>query len=163
MSTLIGKSMPRIGSVDKAMGLAKYTTDIALPGMLYGKALRSPYAHARILSIDTSKAEKDTRCKGRGDGHQGHATWRSFGIIPHTRDHVLLPFDKVRYVGEEVAAVAAIDEDTAEEAIEAIKVEYEPLPFVLTWRDAMKEGAPLCPREPCPEHGRSLSRQRGVD
>jgi CO/xanthine dehydrogenase Mo-binding subunit len=146
--TLIGKRLPRIGSVDKALGRAKYTGDIVLPGMLYGKILRSPYPHARILNIDTSKAEKvigvKTVVTGKRDtprdskGRPG-----IFGIIPHTRDHILLPIDKVRYVGEEVAAVAAIDEDTAEEAIELIDVEYEPLPFVLTAEDAMKEGAPL--------------------
>ena len=143
MSTLIGKSLPRIGSVDKAMGRAKYTTDMVLPGMLYGKAVRSPYAHAKILNIDTSKAEKIPGVRAVVTGIKDTPRGALFGIIPHTRDHVLLPFDKVRYMGEEVAAVAAIDEDTAEEAIEAIKVEYEPLPFVLTWQDAMKEGAPL--------------------
>ena len=146
--TLIGKRLPRIGSVDKALGRAKYTGDIVLPGMLYGKILRSPYPHARILNIDTSKAEKVIGVKavvtGKTDtprdpkGRPG-----MFGIIPHTRDHILLPIDKVRYVGEEVAAVAAIDEDTAEEAIELIDVEYEPLPFVLTTEEAMKEGSPL--------------------
>jgi 4-hydroxybenzoyl-CoA reductase subunit alpha len=146
--TLIGKRIPRIGSVDKALGRAKYTGDIVLPGMLYGKCLRSPYPHAKILNIDTSKAEKVIGVKavvtGKTDtprdskGRPG-----IFGIIPHTRDHVLLPIDKVRYVGEEVAAVAAIDEDTAEEAIELIDVDFEPLPFVLTTEEAMKEGAPL--------------------
>ena len=130
--------------MDKAMGLAKYTTDIVLPGMLYGKALRSPYAHATDRQHRHEQSREDQGRQGRGDGHQGHPEGRHlFGIIPHTRDHVLLPFDKVRYIGEEVAAVAAIDEDIAEEAIEAIKVEYEPLPFVLNWQDAMKEGAPL--------------------
>lgn len=147
-NTLIGKRIPRIGSVDKVLGRAQYSGDIILPRMLCGRVLRSPYPHAKILNIDTSKAEKlpgvkavvtgkkDTpRCP---DGKPG-----VFGIVPNTRDQVLLPIDKVRYVGEEVAAVAGIDEDTAEEAIELIDVEYEPLPFVLTAEEAMKEGAPL--------------------
>ena len=146
--TWIGKRIPRIGSVDKALGRAKYTGDILLPGMLYGKCLRSPYPHAKILNIDTSKAEKVIGVKAVVTGkmdtpRDSKGRPGIFGIIPHTRDHILLPIDKVRYVGEEVAAVAAIDEDTAEEAIELIDVEYEPLPFVLTTEEAMKEGAPL--------------------
>jgi CO/xanthine dehydrogenase Mo-binding subunit len=142
-TTLIGKDLPRVGSVDKAMGRARYAGDMVLPGMLFGKTLRSPHAHARIKSIDTSKAEKIIGVKAVVTGIHDTPRGGVFGIIPHTRDHILLPYDKVRYMGEEVAAVAAVDEDTAEEAIEAIKVEYEPLPFVLTWQDAMKEGAPL--------------------
>jgi 4-hydroxybenzoyl-CoA reductase subunit alpha len=141
--TLIGKSIPRIGSVEKALGRARYTGDIILPGMLYGKVLRSPHAHARIVNIDTTKAERIPGVKAVVTGIKDTPRGALFGIIPHTRDHLLLPYDKVRYVGEEVAAVAAIDEDIAEEAVSAIKVEYEPLPFVLTWQDAMKEGAPL--------------------
>jgi len=147
-NTLIGKRIPRIGSVDKVLGRAQYSGDLVKPNMLSGKILRSPYPHARILNIDTSKAERLPGVKAvvtgkndtpRGpDGKPGY-----FGIVQNTRDQVLLPIDKVRYVGEEVAAVAAIDEDTAEEAISLIKVEYEELPFVLTAEEAMKKGAPL--------------------
>ncbi|MFH1487890.1 MAG: xanthine dehydrogenase family protein molybdopterin-binding subunit, partial [Pseudomonadota bacterium] len=147
-ATLIGKRLPREGSVDKALGRAKYTGDMVLPNMLYGKILRSPHAHARILSIDTSRAEKLPGVKavvtGRTDtplGPDGQPG--KFGIVPATIDHVLLPIDRVRYMGEEVAAVAAVDEDTAEEAIGLIRVEYEVLPHVLTAEDAMKDGAPL--------------------
>lgn len=142
-NTLIGKRIPRVGSVEKAMGLAKYTGDMVLPNMLYGKILRSPYAHAKILNIDTSKAEKLPGVKvvvtGKTDTPRGGV----FGIMPYTRDHILLPIEKVRYVGEEVAAVAAIDEDTAEEAIQLIDVEYDELPFTLDPKEAIKEGAPL--------------------
>ena len=123
-TTLIGKDLPRVGSVDKAMGRARYAGDMVLPGMLFGKTLRSPHAHARIKSIDTSKAEKIIGVKAVVTGIHDTPRGGVFGIIPHTRDHILLPYDKVRYMGEEVAAVAAVDEDTAEEAIEAIKVEY---------------------------------------
>lgn len=147
-NTYIGKRLPRIGSIDKALGKTKYTGDMVLPNMLYGKILRSPYPHARILNIDTSKAERLPGVRavvtGKNDTPRGRdGKPRMFGIVPATIDHVLLPIENVRYVGEEVAAVAAIDEDTAEEAIELINVEYEELPFVLTAEEAMKEGAPL--------------------
>lgn len=146
--TLIGKRLPRDGSVDKAIGRAQFTGDMVLPNMLYAKVLRSPYPHARILNIDTSRAERLAGVKavvtGKTDtpvGRDGQP--RKFGIVPATIDHVLLPIDKVRYAGEEVAAVAAISEDIAEEAIGLIEVEYEPLPYVLTAEEAMREGAPL--------------------
>jgi 4-hydroxybenzoyl-CoA reductase subunit alpha len=147
-NTLIGKRLPRVGSVDKALGLARYTGDMVLPHMLYGKILRSPYPHAKILSIDTTKAERlpgvEAVVTGKTDTPRGpDGKPGKFGIVPATIDQVLLPIDKVRYVGEEVAAVAAVDEDTAEEAIELIQVEYEPLPFVLTAEEGIKEGAPL--------------------
>jgi CO/xanthine dehydrogenase Mo-binding subunit len=147
-NSFIGKRTPRADSMGKALGKTQYTGDMVLPGMLYAKVLRSPYPHAKILSIDTSRAEKLPGVKavitGKTDtpldsnGNPG-----KFGIVPATIDHVLLPIDKVRYVGEEVAAVAAISEDIAEEAIELINVQYEELPFVLTAEDAMKPDAPL--------------------
>ena len=140
---LLEKTCPGLDLWTRQWAVPGTRTDMVLPGMLYGKTLRSPHAHARIKSIDTSKAEKIIGVKAVVTGVHDTPRGGVFGIIPHTRDHILLPYDKVRYMGEEVAAVAAVDEDTAEEAIEAIKVEYEPLPFVLTWQDAMKEGAPL--------------------
>jgi 4-hydroxybenzoyl-CoA reductase subunit alpha len=146
--SFIGKRIPRADSLDKAMGITQYTGDRVLPGMLYGKVLRSPYAHAKILNIDTSKAEALPGVKavvtGKTDTPLGpDGKPGKFGIVPATIDHVLLPIDKVRYMGEEVAAVAAISEDIAEEAIELIDVTYEELPFVLNAEDALKEGAPL--------------------
>ena len=141
--SLIGRSLPRIDSLDKALGRAKYAGDMVLPGMLYGKILRSPHAHAKILNIDTTKAEKIPGVKAVVTGIQDTPRNCFFGVTAQTRDQILLPYDKVRYMGEEVAAVAAIDEDAAEEALEEIKVEYGPLPHVLTWQEAMKEGAPL--------------------
>ena len=141
--SLIGKSLPRIDSVDKALGRAKYAADMVLPGMLFAKVVRSPYPHANILSVDTTEAEKLPGVKAVVTGIKDTPRGAVFGIIPHTRDHILLPYEKVRYVGEEVAAVAAVDEDTAEEAVDLIKVDYEPLPFVLTAEEAVKEGAPL--------------------
>jgi CO/xanthine dehydrogenase Mo-binding subunit len=141
--TLIGKDIPRIDSVDKALGRAKYAGDMVLPGMLYARVLRTPHAHARILNIDTSGADKLPGVKAVVAGVRDTPRGVLLGILPHTKDQVILPYEMVRYVGEEVAAVAAIDEDAAEEALELIKVDYEPLPFVLTAEDAVKEGAPL--------------------
>lgn len=138
----IGKRLPKVYSDEKAKGSAKYTADMVLPNMLYGKILRSPYAHAKILNIDTNRAEKLPGVKAVVTGKTDPPQIK-FGINPWSRDQLLLPLDKVRYVGEGVAAVAAIDEDLAEEAIDLIEVEYEELPTLLNVFDAMKEGAPL--------------------
>jgi len=138
----VGKSTPNVYGSIKARGLARYTGDIVLPSMLYGKVLRSPYPHAKILNIDTSKAEKLYGVKAVVTGKTDPPKM-NFGIMEWSRDHCLLPCDKVRYYGEEVAAVAAIDEDVAEEAIELIEVEYEELPAIFDPIEAMKEGAPL--------------------
>jgi len=142
--SIIGKSFPKPDSIDKVMGSAKYCADITLPGMLWGKILRSPLPHARILTIDTSKAErmigvkavitsKDTPKKMCG---------RYQDLIPELLDEYPIAIEKVRYVGDEVASVAAIDEDTAQEALELIHVEYEPLPAVFDPEEAMKDDAP---------------------
>ncbi len=138
--SLVGKRVPRIDSLPKAIGAAKYFADIALPRMLYGKILRSPYPHAKILNIDTSKAVKLLGVKAVVTGKDTAGV--KFGIYPESRDQYLLAIDKVRYVGEEVAAVAAIDEDVAEEALNLIEVEYEELPTVFDPVEAMKDGAP---------------------
>jgi 4-hydroxybenzoyl-CoA reductase subunit alpha len=136
----VGKRIPRIDSLSKAMGLAKFTNDILLPHMLHGKILRSPYPHARILDIDTKRAE---RLKGVKAVITGRDTpGERYGILTEKRDQYLLAIDKVRYIGEEVAAVAALDEETASEALELIKVEYEPLQPVFDPMEAIKEGAP---------------------
>jgi 4-hydroxybenzoyl-CoA reductase alpha subunit len=141
--SVIGQRVRRVDGPDKVTGSAKYTFDMVLPNMLYGKILRSPYPHAKILNIDTSKAEaligvkavvtsKDT--PGRKQG-----IWRRFTELC---DETILCGDKVRYIGDPVAAVAAIDEDTAEEALDLIEVEYEPLPAVFDPLEAIKEDAP---------------------
>ncbi len=137
---VVGRRIPRIDSLAKATGAAKYTGDLVLPGMLYGKVLHSPYAHARILNIDTSKAERLPGIKAVVTGKD--ATGQKFGIFAQARDQYLLAKDKVRFEGEEVAAVAAIDEDIAEEALSLIRVEYEELPFVLDPLQALEEDAP---------------------
>jgi 4-hydroxybenzoyl-CoA reductase subunit alpha len=108
--------------------------------MLYAKVLRSPYAHARILNIDTSQAEKHPGVRAIITGKEALAY--RWGVFPYTRDMQFLPSDKARFFGQEVAAVAAIDEESAEEALDLIKVEWEPLPHVLDPEEALLEGAP---------------------
>lgn len=145
---VIGTRPIRRDGIDKVTGVARYGADINLPGMLHGKVLRSPHAHARIRSIDTSKAEALP-------GVQAVATSEDFPII---ENHRLDPSPggairvmaennlaniKVLYKGHAVAAVAATSPYVAEEALRLIEVDYEVLPVVLGWRDAMKEGATL--------------------
>ena len=142
--SVIGKPVRRIDGVEKVTGAAQYTTDIKLPGMLVGKMLRSPHPHAKILNIDTSAAEKLLGVKAVITGPRDtlgvkYSNWRRY---PHLMDETALAMDKVRYIGEPVAAVAAIDNDVAEEALSLIEVEYEILPAVFDPLEAMKDGAP---------------------
>ena len=137
---LLGKRLPRIDALSKATGAAKYTADLVLPRMLYGKILRSPHPHAKILNINTQKVERLAGVKAVITGKD--TLGEKWGVFRYSRDQQFLPQDKVRYVGDEVAAVAAIDEEVAQEAIELIEVEYEVLPGVFNPEEAMKEGAP---------------------
>jgi len=138
---VVGKPLPRIDGKVKVTGTATYADDLILPGMLHGKLLRSPYAHAKIVDIDTTKAE-------RLPGVRAVITGKDFpgivvGFMRQYADRPPIAIDKVRHYGEVVAAVAAIDEDIAEEALDLIEVGYEELPPVLNWEEAVKEGAPL--------------------
>jgi CO/xanthine dehydrogenase Mo-binding subunit len=137
----IGKSSKRIDTTAKATGEAVFSADLMLPRMLVGKILRSPHAHARIAHIDTSKAEKLPGVKAVLTSKD--TCGDKWGVFRYTQDQQFLPTDKVRYVGEEVAAVAAVDESTAMEALSLIKVDYEILPAVFIVDDALKTGAPL--------------------
>jgi 4-hydroxybenzoyl-CoA reductase alpha subunit len=137
---LVGQSVVRIDSLAKATGEARYTADLTLPRMLHAKVLRSPHAHARILNIDTSKAEQLRGVKAVVTGKD--AAGVKWGVFRYTRDHELLPAERVRYIGEDVAAVAAVDEETALEALGLIEVEYEVLPAVFDPLEAMMDGAP---------------------
>ncbi len=140
----VGKSVPRIDAMAKAYGEAKYVFDMALPGMLVGKMLRSPHAHAKILKIDTSKAEKLPGVKAVITAQDTLKI--KFGsneyFFPYTVDQLPLESEKVRYIGDEIAAVAAVDEETAQRALSLIKVDYEVLPAVFDAVEAMKPGAP---------------------
>jgi 4-hydroxybenzoyl-CoA reductase alpha subunit len=138
--SVIGKRVPRVDGRVKVTGEAKYAADFELPGMLWCKILRSPYAHAKIMNIDTTRAERLSGVKAICTGKDFRG-WK-WGWMPKTRDEPPVAVEKVRYLAEAVAGVAAIDEETAEEATELIKVEYEELPGVFDAEEAMKEGAP---------------------
>ncbi|MEE8449729.1 MAG: xanthine dehydrogenase family protein molybdopterin-binding subunit [Thermodesulfobacteriota bacterium] len=147
--SVIGKRMPRVDGFDKVTGKAVYGTDIKLPRMLVGKILRSPLPHARILHIDTSLAKRLPGVKAVLTGLDTPQI--KFGFFKH-QDHKFgdchpLKCDKVRCIGDEVAAVAAVDEDIAQEALGLIKVDYEELPPVFDPEDALKPGAPLVHEE----------------
>ena len=138
---VVGKPVERTDGRIKATGKARYAGDLVAPGMLHGKILRSPLAHAKILNVDTTSAK-------RLPGVMAVITGKDFpgipfGTRPDTRDQVPMPITKVHHFGEGVAAVAAIDEATAEEALDLITVDYEELPVVLTAEDALKPDAPL--------------------
>ncbi len=138
--SVVGKRLPKIDAPDKATGRALYTDDIVLPNMLYGKLLLSPVPHARIKSIDTSKAKALKGVKAVLTGKDvPDITW---GTSPARYDEYILAKDKVRFVGDVVAAVAAVDEETCYEALKLIEVEYEELPAVFDPEEAMKDGAP---------------------
>ena len=138
--SVVGKSVPKKDAPDKATGRATYTADLRLPGMLRGKILGSPHPHARIVSIDTSEAE-------RLPGVHAVITARdvpdvSYGVSPARYDERVLAADRVRHIGDEVAAVAAEDDETAERALALIRVEYEALPGVFTLEEALAPDAP---------------------
>ncbi|MFQ5946599.1 MAG: xanthine dehydrogenase family protein molybdopterin-binding subunit, partial [Anaerolineae bacterium] len=138
--SVIGKSIPKKDGWIKVTGEARFADDLYFPGMLHGKLLRSPHSHARLLHIDTRRAEKLTGVRAVVTGKDFPGIL--YGSFAHTRDYLPLVIDKVRYIGEEVAAVAATDLDTAEEALELIEVDYEPLPAVFNPEEAMQPGAP---------------------
>ena len=136
---VIGSSAPRVDGIDKVTGRARYTADIDREGMLWGKVLHSPYAHARIVSIDTSAAEA---LPGVFAVITGPDTSGGF-YGSNLKDLPVLARQRVRFAGERVAAVAAIDEDVAQQAIDLIEVEYEQLPAVFDAFEAMEPGAPI--------------------
>lgn len=138
---VVGKPVPRIDGKVKVTGTATFADDLFMPRMLHGKLLRSPYAHARIKNIDTRKAEKlpGVRAVITGKDFPGIVV----GFMKQYADRPPIAFDKVRHYGEAVAAVAAENEDIAEDALDLIEVTYEELPPVLNWEEALKEGAPL--------------------
>ena len=138
--SVVGKSVERTDGRVKVTGTARFAGDLIAPGMLHGKFLRSPHAHAKILNIDTSKAERFPGVMAVITGAEFPG--EPFGTRPDTRDQLPMPITKVHHFGEGVAAVAAWDEDTAEEALDLIEVEYEELPVVLTAEDALKPDAP---------------------
>jgi carbon-monoxide dehydrogenase large subunit len=137
--SVLGKDIPRIDGVPKASGSAKYTADHNIPGTLCGRILRSRYPHARILNVDTSKAERLPGVKAVISSKNTPHVYYGTTIF----DQMLFDPEKVRYLGDEVAAVAATDVDVAEEALSLIEVEYEELPAVFDAMEAIQPAAPL--------------------
>jgi 4-hydroxybenzoyl-CoA reductase subunit alpha len=135
---VLGRRNRRYEGHAKSTGREVYTDDLAPPGMLHGKILRSPHPHARIVSIDTAHA---MAVEGVRAVITGRDMPEPYGIIPWTRDEHALALDKVRFVGDAVAAVAAVDEDAANRALAAIRVEYEILPAILDPREALAASA----------------------
>ena len=136
---VVGKPNKKIDGLVKSTGQAVYADDIALPGMLHAKTLRSPHAHAKIISIDCSKA---LALKGVHAVITGTDLPIKYGVIPWTQDETALAVDKVRFIGDPVAAVAAIDEDTANAALKLIEVVYEPLHAYFDPKEALVRHEP---------------------
>ena len=137
--TTVGKAVTRLEGPQKVTGSALYPADVHVPGMLWGKALRSPFPHARILNVDTSRA---SRLPGVHAVLTG-ADLSGIHIGRRMLDLPVLAWDKVRFIGEKVAAVAADDPDIAEDALDLIDIEYEELPAVFDPLEAMRPGAPI--------------------
>jgi xanthine dehydrogenase molybdenum-binding subunit len=139
----IGKATPRKDAIEIVTGKAKYIEDVELPRMLHGKVLRSPYPHALIEHIDTTSAEKARGVKAVLT-HKNVPRW-----MTGTPRHVRVLDEKVRYVGDAVALVAAETEAMARDALALIEVTYEQLPAVYDVEDALKSDAPSSGPIPC--------------
>ncbi len=133
--SVIGKPIAMVDAAGKTNGAGKYTDDLSVPGMLIGKILHSPYPHALIQRIDASKARE---LDGVVAVVTGEDAPNKYGILPVGHDETALAVGKVRYVGDNVACVAAVSEEIAEQALELIEVEYEPLPAYFDPEESMK-------------------------
>ncbi len=138
---VVNHSLPRRDGAAKVTGKATYVSDVTLPGMAYAKVLRSPYAHARILSIDASRVASRPGVFAVLTGNDLSGLNPYYGHA--VKDHPLIAIERVRFVGEPVVAVIAESERVASEALDDIDVEYEELKPVLTSEDALAKGAPL--------------------
>ena len=136
--SVIGKPLPMTDAPGKVTGLGKYADDLVAPGMLFGKILHSPHAHARIRAINTSKAEALPGVKAVATGRDAP---NPYGILPIGHDECVFALDRVRYIGDNVAAVAATSAEIAEEALELIEVDYDPLPAWFDPLESMKAAA----------------------
>ena len=139
--SIIGKRVPRVDSLSRVTGEVLFSADLQFPRMLVAKVKRSPLAHARILHVDTSKAEKLKGVKAVVTARDTASI--KWGVFRYTQDMALLPDDKVRYFGEDIAAVAALDEETALEALKLIDLDLEELPAVYDPMEAMASEGPL--------------------
>jgi 4-hydroxybenzoyl-CoA reductase subunit alpha len=136
---VVGKPFRKVDATSKCTGQTKYADDIVFPRMLHTKLLRSSVPHARIVRIDTSKAEEYPGVKAALTGKD---LPKAYGAMPVSEDEHALAIDKVRMVGEPVAAVAAVDEDVATEALELIEVEYDLLPTISSIENALEHPEP---------------------
>jgi CO/xanthine dehydrogenase Mo-binding subunit len=137
----LGENFPRVDGPAKLRGWAQFTADVEMPGMVYAKVLRSSYPHARLTRVDGSRAKKLPGVVAvlTRDDLKGMNAY--FG--PVVKDQAVVAVDRVRYVGDIIAAVAAVEKDIAEEALELIAVDYEPLAAVFDPAEAVKPGAPI--------------------
>jgi xanthine dehydrogenase molybdenum-binding subunit len=153
---MIGQRIPKLDAPDKATGRTVYGHDVKLPGMLHGRILYSRHPHARILKVDVSRALKLPGVKAivtaADNPRVGAGAERVPARFGYGKDNTPLKGDVVRSLRDEVAAVAAVDADIAEEALGLIEVEYDPLPALFDAEAALKEGAPLIHSE----HGSNL-------
>jgi 4-hydroxybenzoyl-CoA reductase subunit alpha len=133
--SVIGKPTAMVDAAGKTTGAGKYADDLSLPGMLIGKVLHSPYPHARLKHIDTSRAEE---LEGVVAVVTGKDAPNAYGILPVGHDEHAMATDKVRYVGDNIACVVVVDEATAEKALELIDIDYEVLPAYFDPEDSMK-------------------------
>ena len=138
----VGKRVPKLDAAEKATGRSRYIQDLKLPGMLYGRILYSKYAHARIAKIDVSRARALPGVRAVLTGEDIPDI--KMGVY---KDNRPLKKGKVCSYRDEVAAVAAVDPQTAREALRLIDVVYDPLPSVFDPEAAMREGAPLVHEE----------------
>lgn len=138
---IVGQSIGRVEGVDKVAGRARFVSDLVIPGMLEARVLRSPRPHARIRRIEDSKAQTVPGVVALLTGQDLKGIDPYYGVA--FKDQPILGIDRVRYEGEPVAAVAAVDAMTAEEALDFIDVEYEDLPTVVSIDEALADGAPL--------------------
>ena len=136
---VIGTSVERVDGPEMLTGQALYGPDMKLPNMLWGKILRSPIPHGKVLRVDVEKAKKQPGVKAVICARDVPARRYGYAI----EDEYIFAIDKVVYVGQPVAAVAAVDEETAEEALSLIDVDYEELPAVFDAEEAIRDGAPL--------------------
>ena len=151
---IVGQAIGRLDGADKVTGSARFSADVTLPGLIWGKALRSPLPHARILGIDTSRAR----------ALPGVLAVLTAADVPDVLvgrrmfDMPLLARDRVRFIGEKVAVVAATDPEIAEEAVASIDVEYEDLPATVDLSRALESGAPLVHENPGAYEGAPVER-----
>ena len=136
---VIGTSVERVDGPEMLTGQALYGPDMKLPNMLWGKILRSPIPHGKVLRVDVEKAKKHPGVKAVICARDVPARRYGYAI----EDEYIFAIDKVVYVGQPIAAVAALDEETAEEALSLIDVDYDELPAVFDAEEAIRDGAPL--------------------